>query len=244
MSVEIRRGGERFTERVSGRLSQHSFSFGSHYDPERLSFGPMVCHDDHLLGRGLGFDTHPHENLEIITWVVSGSVRHTDDRGFVELPAGWCGVLSAGTGVQHSELASAQGPARFVQVWLTPDLPAAAPRYEHAQIAPTPGQGLVRAVGDGGPLAVGVGRAALDVVHLDAGETLTLPGAARVHAFVVSGALLRFSLAEPLSAGDALLLSPERSHGPDGPGGSGGSGPGAYDVTAAVPTQLLVWSFA
>ena len=74
MSNEIRRGSRRFTERVPGRLSHHGFSFGSHYDPERLSFGPMVCHDDHLLGPGKGFEEHAHESLEIITWVVAGSV--------------------------------------------------------------------------------------------------------------------------------------------------------------------------
>jgi hypothetical protein len=229
VSVEIRRGSSRFVERAQGRLSHHGFSFGPHFDPERLAFGPMVCHDDHLLGRGTGFEEHPHEGLEIVTWVVSGTLVHRDATGAaVELGPGDCGVLSAGAGVRHSEIASNAGTARFVQVWLTPDSPDLAPTYARAAVAAAPGDGLVRVVGEGGPLAVGVAGAALDVVRLAAGERVTLPEAAKVHAFVTTGALLRSSLAEPLSAGDAFCMTDAA----------------AYEVTAAVPTELLVWTFA
>src|SRR5687768_14443694 len=65
VTVEIRRGTHRFKDRAEGRVTLHSFAFGEHYDPERLEFGPMVCHDEHLLGSGRGFDTHRHSNLEI-----------------------------------------------------------------------------------------------------------------------------------------------------------------------------------
>ena len=158
--------------------------------------------------------------------MVSGTLVHTDGTGAsVELGPGECAVLSAGAGVRHSEL-SGDRATRFVQVWLTPDDPDATPAYRTA--AAPAGSGLVRVAGDGGPLAVGVGGAAFEVARLEAGETLTLPAAPKVHAFVATGALLRSSLAEPLSAGDAFLLT------------SGTS----YDVTAAVPTELLVWSFA
>lgn len=228
VNVEIRRGTDRFVERAPGRLTHHAFSFGPHLDPDRLSFGPMVCHDDHVLGRRTGFEEHPHAALEIVTWVVSGALVHRDGTGAsAVLEAGECGVLSAGSGVRHSEIAGEDGPARFVQVWLTPDSPDAAPQHAKAAVAAGPGQGLVRAVGDGGPLSVGVAGAALDVARMAAGETLTLPAAGRVHVFVATGALLRFSLAEPLSAGDAFCVT-------DG---------ASYDVTAAVPTELLVWSF-
>ena len=227
MSNEIRRGSSRFAERAPGRLSHHGFSFGPHYDPERLSFGPMVCHDDHLLGPGRGFEEHAHEALEIVTWVVSGSLVHTDATGAsATLGAGECGVLSAGSGVRHSELAGPDGPARFIQVWLTPDEPDAAPRHDRALVDPAVGGGLVRAAGPDGPLAVGVAGAAFDVARLDTGETLTLPAAPRVHVFLATGALQRSSIVEPLGAGDTLCLT-------DG---------ASYDVTAAVPTEVLVWS--
>lgn len=228
VNVEIRRGTDRFVERAPGRLTHHAFSFGPHLDPDRLSFGPMVCHDDHVLGRATGFEEHPHAALEIVTWVVSGALVHRDGTGAsAVLRAGECGVLSAGSGVRHAEVASEDGPARFVQVWLTPDSPDTAPRHAKAAVAAAPGQGLVRAVGAGGPLVVGVAGAALDVARLDAGESLALPAAPLAHAFVATGALLRSSLAEPLSAGDAFCLA-------DG---------ASYSVTAAVPTELLVWSF-
>ncbi|WP_181407534.1 pirin family protein [Nocardioides sambongensis] len=236
MSAEIRRGDRRFTEREPGRLTRHAFSFGSHYDPDRLAFGPLVCHDDHLLGAGRGFAEHPHSALDIVTWVVSGEVRHVDGLGNeVVLGAGACGVLHAGSGVRHSELAG-DGAARFVQTWLTAD-DATSPAYAHHTPQLAAGAGLVRLAGaadragerpggDGLPLTVA--GAAYDIARLDAGETLTLPAGPRVHAFVATGALLRSSLAEPLQAGDAFALVDEAEH----------------EVTAAVPTDLLVWSFA
>ncbi|HWJ09446.1 MAG TPA: pirin family protein [Nocardioides sp.] len=228
MNAEIRRGTDRFVERAAGRLTHHAFSFGPHLDPERLSFGPMVCHDDHVLGPRTGFEEHPHEGLEIVTWVVSGTLVHRDGTGAsAVLNAGECGVLSAGSGVRHAEIAGEDGPARFVQVWLTPDSPDAPPHHATAPVAAEPGQGLVRVVGDGGPLSVGVAGATLDVARLAAGESVALPATRLVHAFVATGALLRSSLAEPLSAGDAYCLVDRTS----------------YDVTAAVPTELLVWSF-
>lgn len=226
MTVDIRRGSSRFVDRSTGRSSWHSFSFGPHYDPEHLSFGPMVCHDEHLLGSGAGFDDHAHDGLEIVTWVVSGAVVHTDSLGgSAVLEAGDCGVLSAGSGVRHTEIASGDGPARFVQVWLTPATPDRDPAYARATVE---GGGLVPVVGAAGPLSVDVPGAAFAVARLEAGESVAIPAAARAHVFLASGALLRFSLAEPLSAGDAFALTAEPAH----------------EVTAAVPTQLLVWSFA
>lgn len=228
--MEIRRSSSRFVEREQGRRTQHGFSFGAHYDPAWLSFGPMVCHDDHLLGSGRGFEEHPHSELEIVTFVLSGSLRHADSLGTAsELGAGDLAVLSAGAGVRHSEVASDAGPARFVQVWLRPDTAGAAPSYARgSSAAAVPGAGLVPVAGAGAALKVGVAGASYAVARLAGHETLTLPAAGRVHAYVASGALLRSSLAEPLQAGDAFCFVDEPAH----------------EVTAGVPTELLVWSFA
>ncbi|KQQ39448.1 hypothetical protein ASF50_16085 [Nocardioides sp. Leaf307] len=223
VSVEIRRGTVRFVSRAAGRETKHSFAFGEHYDPERLSFGPIVCHDDHHLRGGTGFEAHRHTDLEIVTYVVSGALEHThadpDGAGAaaepVRVEAGSLALLSAGAGVSHSEVTvSGAGPVRFVQVWLRPDEPGATPSYA---VHP-----------DATSLEVpGVAGARLDVVRLGTGGTTTLPEAARVHAFVSRGALVRSSLAEPVQAGDAFLFVDEPAH----------------EVTAAVPTELLVWSF-
>lgn len=221
MSVEIRRGVTRFTTREQGRLTRHAFSFGEHYDPERTGFGPMVCHDDHHLRGGAGFDTHRHSGIEIVTWVVSGALEHRDSLGTSRVVrAGELALLSAGSGVEHSEVAvPGSGPTRFVQVWLSADDPDAEPAYTPVEVDLSTGElvdtGLRPAV-EGARLLVG---------RVPAGTTVTLPAAARLHCFVARGALLRSSLAEPLEAGDAFCFEGEPAH----------------EITVAVDTELLVW---
>lgn len=212
VTVEIRRGSTRFVEREQGRLTRHAFSFGADYDPARLGFGPMVCHDDHLLGPGRGFDTHPHSGLEIITYVVSGALRHSDSTGSTTVvPAGTVAVLSTGDGVEHSESATDDGPCRFIQVWLRSER-VGDPTY---------------ALHEGSSAVEPLRGAVLRRAGLDAGVPLTLPPAPLLHAYVVSGSLLRSSLAEPLSTGDSFEMTDEGSH----------------ELTAGVPTELLVWTF-
>ncbi|WP_028658553.1 pirin family protein [Nocardioides insulae] len=228
MTAEIRRASHRFTDREPGRATWHSFSFGPHYDPERLAFGPMVCHDEHLLGRDKGFATHPHSGLDIVTWVVNGALEHTDSIGGSHtIGPGQVGLLRAGSGVEHSEVAAAP-QTRFVQVWLTPLDPDLPPAYDVR--AAEPGQGRFAEV-----LRLAPARA-LHAARLEAGQSVTLPEAARRHLFVVGGALTRSSLAEPLAAGDSLLLTPGEG-GEDSEGGEGTP----VSVSAAVPTDVLLW---
>lgn len=217
VSVEIRRGTQRPLTRGEGYFTQHSFSFGTHYDPENVAFGPLVCHDDHRLKAGAGFPSHDHRDVDIVTWVLSGSLLHEDSAGHsgVVRP-GEVQVLSAGSGVTHSEIAGPEGQVRFVQAWLraasdevsyavTPvDLPPGAltPAFERTD-------------------------ARLLVARLEAGDTVVLPDAPLQHVYVAGGALRRSSLAEPLADGDAFRIT-------DHPG---------LEVTAAVRTELLVWAF-
>ena len=221
MTVELHRGNHRFVTRGTGRQAWHAFSFGEHHDPERLGFGPLVAHNEELLGPGLGYDVHAHSDLEIVTWVLSGELVHD---GSERLPAGTVAVQSAGDGIRHSERAG-DAATRFVQMWLRPDEPGGQPRRASARPTLTPGEPTVL-VGEGG-LPIGIRGAALVGVRLEAGTSCTLPAAPLVHAWVATGALGRSSLAEPLSAGDAMLAT-------DHP---------ALTVTATVPTLLLVWTF-
>ena len=221
MAVEIRRGTDRFVDRAQGRVTHHSFSFGDHYDAERLGFGPMVCHDDHLLGSGRGFDTHQHSELEIVTWVVEGSLRHTDSSGTTTVvDAGSVAVLSTGDGVDHSEHATETGPCRFIQMWLRPAEGASEPGYTTRAVTLPPNE-LV-------PIAQPRPDAVLMAGRLDGRGSIELPASPQLHAFVATGALLRSSMAAPLAAGDAFLMTDEPAH----------------SVTAGVPTDLLVWTFA
>jgi len=219
VSVEIRRGTDRFLTRSDGHFTRHSFSFGAHYDPDNVAFGPLVCHDDHRLKAGTGFSDHPHRDVEIVTWVLSGSLLHSDSDGHTGVVRpGEVQVLSAGSGVTHSEIAGPEGQVRFVQAWLTPSETGTAPTYAVTPVDLVPGELT--------PVAQ-IGGATFSVARLGAGDTVTLPKASRVHAFVAGGALQRFSLAEPLSDGDAFRFTDEPAH----------------TVTAAVPTELLVWAF-
>jgi redox-sensitive bicupin YhaK (pirin superfamily) len=217
VSVEIRRGTARFTEREPGRATRHAFSFGSVYDPAHVAFGPMICHDEHLLGDGRGFDTHRHAGLDIVTWVLSGAVAHRDGAdtgsGSRTVHPGEVAHLHAGGGVEHSEV-SAAPQTRFVQVWLRSE-DDGEPSYAVHAVPP-------------GPLseALTVAGSTLWVSRLGPGESVDLPAGDLLHVYVATGALLRNSLAEPLTTGDALLVRGE---------------PGPLSLTAAVDTELLVW---
>ena len=239
VTTEIRRGNARFTTREPGRLTRHALSFGPHYDPERLRIGTMVCHDEHVLGAGRGFTTHAHADLEIVTWVLAGGLDHRDSLGTEQrLGPGSVAVLSAGSGVEHSETAAPGEACRFVQAWLVPDEAGRTPRYSAARVEPAALAGGLLTVASGSDAAarvpVGSAGADLAVARLEAGEQLRLPpvrqDAVVRHLYVSTGALLRFSLAEPLAAGDAFtsvgpLEDPEVA------------------VVAAVPTELMVWTF-
>jgi len=195
VSSEIRRGTDRLVQREPGRLTQHSFAFGAAYDPDNLRFGPMVCHDDHLLATGQGFEPHRHSGLVIVTYVVSGALSHTGPQGSARVEAGSVAVLRTGEGVEHSEVAAAP-QTRFVQVWLADDEPPATSSYDVApgdQVEPLPG-------------------ARLTVLRLAGGETGTIPAAPLTHVYVARGALLRSSMAEPLHEGDAFRFTDEPAH--------------------------------
>ena len=212
VAVDIRRGTDRFSERELGRITKHAFSFGERYDEAHVRFGPMVCHDDHLLRQGEGFPAHEHADLAIVTWVVSGAVAHSGPDGEATLRAGQGAVFRTGASATHAETAAAP-QTRFVQVWLSDPEPPAAPSYT---LLPETGETEV------------LPGAGFSVLRLGDLETVTLPVAPLVHAFVARGALLRSSLAEPLHEGDAFLFTDEPAH----------------EVTAGVPSELLVWRFS
>lgn len=112
--------GERFSTVVDGVTTRHLFSAGAHYDPDRIAFGALTGLDEHLLDAGAGFDWHPHRGVEILSWVLDGTLRHEDDAGRAEL-VGPGEVLhqSTGSGVRHREWnASGTEPLRFVQLTL------------------------------------------------------------------------------------------------------------------------------
>jgi hypothetical protein len=121
--ISVRRAAERFRTEQPGITTWHSFSSGPHYDPANLSFGPVVACDEHLVDPGAGFPSHPHARVELVSWVLDGSLEHEDPAGRTRVVApGQAQYQLAGTGIRHAERnASATEPLHFVQLWLLTD---------------------------------------------------------------------------------------------------------------------------
>ncbi len=118
--------------------THHTFSFANYYDPERVHFGMLrVLNDDEVAG-GKGFDMHPHDNMEIITIPLQGSLAHKDSMGNSSvITTGEIQVMSAGTGIYHSEFnADPQIPVKLLQIWIFPNKKNVVPRYDQIKLNP------------------------------------------------------------------------------------------------------------
>lgn len=112
--------------------SYQSFSFAGYYNPERINFGALRVLNDDIVTGGMGFGEHPHDNMEIISIPLEGNLQHKDSMGnTATIKAGEIQVMSAGTGIYHSEYnADPENPAKFLQIWLFPNKRNVTPRYD------------------------------------------------------------------------------------------------------------------
>lgn len=213
---EIRRAAQRFHTLGDGVQTWHSFSYGQHYDPEQIRFGPVMAVNTEHVEPGRGYDTHDHADVEIVTWVLKGVLRHEDSTGQAgEIRPGTAQRLSAGTGVQHAERnASGDEPLVFVQMMLASDHEGA-PEYAQAEIDPTAGV-LTRTVAVHAP-------AELFALELEPGMSATIPAAPRSLLIVTSGTV---------RCGDTEL----------GPGDEARfTAAGEYDLSASGAASALIW---
>jgi quercetin 2,3-dioxygenase len=223
--IEYRQAPNRFRTVSDGRTTWHSFSFGAHYDPANVGFATLVAHNDEVLPPGTGYADHPHADLEIVTWVLTGALRHTSPVGSGVVLPGQVQRLSAGRGVVHSEVADGPEETRFLQAWVRPDESGLEPDYVSGNVSTSVGWTRV-ADGDGdGVVPLAARGASLHTADLSAGERLALPAAPRLHVFVARGqVMLGERLLEP---GDAARLVDE----------------GGRPVTAEKQAHLVVWGF-
>lgn len=223
--MEVRRAATRFVTREPGRTTWHSFSFGPHYDPANIAFGGLVCHNDDHVSPGFGYDDHPHVDLEIVTWVLDGALTHAHDGGVSGVVgAGEVQVLSAGSGVRHSETVDrGAGPTRFVQTWVRPDQPGTTPSYRHAPVAL--GDGWTEVAGPSS-LPLGTAGASLSVARLAPGDALRLPALAQGHLFVASGGV---------AVGDDVLADADAAR---------ITASDELELRCLEPAELMLWSFS
>jgi quercetin 2,3-dioxygenase len=239
--LDVRRAEDRFATRISWLDSKHSFSFGPHYDPHNTHHGLLLVNNDDIVEPGTGFETHPHRDMEIVTWVVRGSLVHQDSTGHTGvIYPGLAQRMSAGTGILHSEKNDSwrlqgQGdggePVHFVQMWVVPDESGRTPGYEQLEIDDAALRGVLTPVASGlpahdGASAIRIGNhdAALYAARLDPGDAITLPDAPYLHLFVAAGSVT-LEGAGSLKEGDAVRFTAT----------------GGQRVTARDASEVLVW---
>jgi redox-sensitive bicupin YhaK (pirin superfamily) len=239
--VEIRRAGDRAATKISWLDSKHSFSFGGNYDPSNTHHGLLLVNNDDVVRPGAGFETHPHRDMEIITWVLRGSLVHQDSTGHsgVIYP-GLAQRMSAGRGILHSEKndswrltgeTSHSEPVHFVQMWVVPDESGITPGYQQLEIDDELMRGKLVTIASGMPqhaddtaITIRNKYAALKGARLQAGDTVELPQAPYLHLFVPRGEVT-LEGAGQLVEGDAVRFTAS----------------GGQRVTATEPSEILVW---
>jgi quercetin 2,3-dioxygenase len=191
--------------------SSHSFSFGGHYDPANTHHGLLLVSNDDRVAGGTGFSTHPHQDMEIVTWVVAGQLEHKDSEGNKgELYPGLAQRMSAGTGIWHSEMnPSRTEDVHFIQMWVVPDTERVDPGYEQLDINGELDKGGLHAIasGQGHDSAISIRQreAVLWGGRLKAGETVVVPEGRNAHLFVAAGDV-DLEGAGALDEGDAARL--------------------------------------
>ncbi|HMK86963.1 MAG TPA: pirin family protein [Steroidobacteraceae bacterium] len=208
----VRRSSERGHANHGWLDSYHSFSFADYFDPNHVEFGPLRVINEDRVAPGAGFGTHPHRDMEIISYVLSGELAHKDSLGNGSIiRPGDVQRMSAGSGIRHSEFnPSSTNPVHFLQIWIQPNVVGIQPSYEEKNFSDADKRGRLRLVAspDGADGSVTIHQdASLYVGRFDGAEQASLelrPGR-RSYVHVVRGELRANDIR--LAAGDALKVS-------------------------------------
>jgi hypothetical protein len=178
--ITIRKANDRGRTEIDWLDSRHTFSFGEYHDPAAMGFRVLRVINDDRVGPGGGFPTHGHRDMEIISYVLEGELRHEDSLGTGSvIRPGDVQRMTAGTGVRHSEFnASRTNPVHFLQIWLFPERPGLPPGYEQKTIpeSETRGQLRLAASRDGRAGSVTIHQdVSLYVARLDEGMNVLHP---------------------------------------------------------------------
>ena len=212
--IDIRHAEERGAANFGWLDSRHTFSFGHYYDPDHMGFGALRVINEDRVRPGAGFDTHGHQDMEIISYVLEGALEHKDSIGTGSvIRPGDVQVMSAGTGIRHSEFNHSKNePVHFLQIWVLPDRQGLPPRYDQKSFPAAEKRDRLRLVGSPD------GRDGSIVIHQDAEiyDALLSRGHAVTHALkagrksgiqVVGGAVEVNG--KPAVAGDGVAVEDE-----------------------------------
>jgi quercetin 2,3-dioxygenase len=209
--LTVRKSHERGHANHGWLDSFHSFSFAEYYDPAHMGFGPLRVINEDSVKAGMGFGTHGHRDMEIISYVLEGALQHKDSMGNGSvIRPGDVQRMSAGTGVMHSEYnPSPTERAHFLQIWIEPNLKGITPSYEEKRFEADSKRGKLRLIAspDGRDGSVLVHQDAfIYAALLDGGERTTHPlsGGRLAYVHVARGAVTING--QPLETGDALKL--------------------------------------
>jgi redox-sensitive bicupin YhaK (pirin superfamily) len=230
--IGIRRAEERGRTRLPWLDSRHTFSFGEYHDPAQMGFRALRVINDDRVAPGGGFDTHPHRDMEIVTYVLDGALQHRDSLGNGSLiRPGEVQRMSAGTGIRHSEFnASRDNPVHLLQIWLLPAKTGIEPGYEQRPLPAAARGGLALVASpDGRDGSVTVHQdVAVYAGQLERGNRVTFPLASGRHAWLHVARGSASVNGHRLQAGD----------------GAGVSGEEQLAIQAEEPAELLLFDLA
>lgn len=207
--IEIRHSDERGPADHGWLQSRHTFSFAGYYDPDHMGVSALRVINDDKVSPGNGFATHSHQDMEIISYVKRGTIEHKDSMGNVErLPMGEFQLMSAGTGVAHSEYnPSNTEPLEFLQIWIQPNVYGIEPGYQQKQFETMEGLQLI-ASPDASDNSLRIHQdACLYQLRLNTGQPTehSLQSGRKIYVHVVSGALKVNG--ERLNEGDGATIT-------------------------------------
>ena len=209
MNAYLHRSEERGHVKMGWLDTKHSFSFGSWYNPKYMGVSALrVINDDRIAAHN-GFGTHPHDNMEILTCVLSGTISHRDSMGNERhITAGEWQLMSAGTGVQHSEINNGDEEVHMLQIWIQPNVRDAEPTYQQIQRDPNtaPNQWhLIVGPNDNAPMHIRQ-QAEVKAAVLETGHRLEVTATQAVnYVHVIRGEITIGE--QTVKAGDALLFA-------------------------------------
>jgi hypothetical protein len=234
-AVDIRPSASRHRTEIGWLDGRHSFDTGIDPAGTDTHHGYLIVNNHDTIAAFGGFDTHPHRNMEIVTWVLNGTLVHQDSEGHSgAIYPNLAQRMTSGTGIWHSEKNDRVGttePVELVQMWVLPDENGVTPGYEQLNLNPSDLDGKLAVVASGmakhrndAAIRIRNQGAALHIGRLEPGQSITVPDAPFAHVYLARG-LAQLEAAEPLEAGDAARLTRA----------------GPRRLQASEPTEVLIW---